>query len=95
MKLEKPVIFKGGAPLGWRISNTLSAGSLVPLITSEEKEGLVAQCHEAGVMQGAHGIRRFEPLEHQWGPLLRQCLGVCRRLHRQGAGEMTLYTVTD
>jgi hypothetical protein len=64
MKIEKPVIFEGGAPPGWRISNTLSAGSLLPLITSDEKEGLVAQCHDAGVMQGAHGIRRFELLEH-------------------------------
>jgi hypothetical protein len=95
MKLEKLMIFKGGAPPSWRISNTPSAGSLVPLITSEEKEGLVAQCHEAEVMQGAHGIRLFEQLEHQWGPLLRQCLGLCRRLHRQGEGEMTLYAVTD
>jgi hypothetical protein len=34
MKLEKLLTWSGGAPLGCGMSNTLSAGSLVPMITS-------------------------------------------------------------
>ena len=56
----------------------------------EEKQRLLTQHGEAGVMHGADGILPPEHVGHQCGQLRRQLAGICRRRERKGQGEMAL-----